>query len=239
LSQNEVATYEGLKGKINWVEENRSIQKDGAESPSYKATITYAFNNPKLVKINYTNGRSKGYECQYNDHGISSLYEIDNSGSTLYGTGFSYDDEGRLIKIRKRNNKTYTTTRVQLFAYQDSLLVEDKTWASNYRDTAVTAYTYHPQGQLISKKRDHSSTTYTYNSNGLVSREVTSGGILNLDMSYSYDAQGSLIKTISSGGTYHLSYEYDAQGNWIKKTSWDTSAPNRKEIITRVIHYSE
>lgn len=152
FAQNQVATYEGLKGKINWVEENRSIQKDGAESPSYKATITYAFNNPKLVKVNYTNGKSKGYERQYNDHGISSLYEIDNSGSTLYGTGFFYDEKGQLIKVRKRDNKTYNTVRVELFTYTNSLLSEMKTWASNYRDTAVTAYNYNNQGQLISKK---------------------------------------------------------------------------------------
>jgi hypothetical protein len=121
-----------------------------------------------------------------NDEGNSASKRIvkivEEDGGSIYERTFSYDSQGRVIKVVEIENGNSTSTSETNYQYGEQLIiskmVENGKYSSGQNYTRLETHTYTVSNQLIVKdvevQGDNShttttTTTYSYDSNGYLS----------------------------------------------------------------------
>ncbi|MDQ7787816.1 MAG: MopE-related protein [Thermodesulfovibrionales bacterium] len=165
--------------------------------------------------------------------GTSENYTFDSKGNILTATnknisyGFTYDGNGRMIKVTDSNGKVIE---------YDYDLTGNKTLLI-YPDDSIVNYTYDNANRLSAIINGGGrSTTYSYDSAGRKVRVALPNGTYT---TYTYDSSGRLINLTHNTSTNSVinsfNYTHDNVGNRLTKTEIDTKYAYGYDKIYRLL----
>ena len=198
-----------LEKKALWliVEENYA---DIANNGLWSVHLYYSYDEEgRLTEISGDHAGQRYRHYSYNEKGQMTEEVEGSTGGFWRGSRYSYDAEGRVIRIDN-------------YLLKDAADWRDATWEENGYQTkryegdelAETAY-------YSAKSALYYSYTYEYNEAGLLVKEVEwSDGKADRAVIYEYDEENRLIKeTSSSGRIITITYEYDPEGRLVTETN--------------------
>ena len=156
-------------------------------------TTTYYYDlTGRLMKYVESGSRSRTVTYTYDSkNNLTSVYDS-NRGTTSY----AYDEDNRIISVTE----------------SDSI----KTYAYDAFGRLQTSYISHDGDSVLTQSYGYKTLSATTTSTQLSSYQVT-GYSYNVNLSYTYDANGNI--TSVSDGTYTVSYAYDSQNQLIRENN--------------------
>jgi hypothetical protein len=217
-------TYD-LKGNLTSYEDFYMYGK-----ASYgKDTYTYDLTGKLIEKVHEINGSISKTTYSYNSSG-----QLLKETCGLQIKEHIYNQEGRLIKIRRSYGKGVIDSR-QVFSYDDKGNLLDRiSYDTNGISEEKETKTYDANGYLLEEVNAYG--TIIYNTQGQLTMEIW--GKDTSDSSYrkvvyEYDDKGLIVKEeeFDNKGLLKKSaytYEFDSIGNWTKEITTEWSADGKQ-----------
>lgn len=248
--QNKIAKA-GISREIEYIDTPGFDVKDG-NLPSYFSTFVYDQNG----KITFaaqklqTDENASEYEFKYNEQG--NIHEItmnwtDNFGNaTKVMYSFTYD-EGKLSYVALFNGLESSggATLQWLYNYGTSGKPEEivvKYFGSEESGlfTETGKYLFNEQGRIAAFKTDDSKVTYAYDKNGNLTETVNEVGEINIRTANTYDGNGNLIKSSTTGDAAETFDTYTLNANGFpEKKSTLIKMPGVPDETVNYLYYYE
>lgn len=237
---------------------------DYKESQTHLANFYYM---PTWVKFNLINVSGE-IDVIYGDNSLPNV-EISYREDVNRYCLFEYDANGN---VTKQSVTVDGETSTMVYVYNDIGLYASATHTLADGTKSVTDYTYDDKGLRITETKSNDNVieyvcTYTYNENDdLIKQEYNvQGEIHTLNISYTYDENGIIIKEIRDydndkkesidyeynekgwttkmiftsrkGATTTYDYTYDANGNVLKELSTDSNGTTQSVELDYALIY--
>jgi YD repeat-containing protein len=193
-----------------------------------------------LAKVSFGQEISKSDIVKFK---IKSITTIDADGKSKY-TEF-YNNKGDFIKQGSPDDNKQLQINRELL-YNDSLLIEERTYASKGDINGITKYYYNDKNQILKKKSISSGEidatwAYEYDNNGnRVTEKQTSSTMGKSLANYKYDNNNLLVQEDKTNNTIgkeeRVNYKYNEKRQVIEKK---TKSYYFNTTVTLTYYYNE
>ena len=227
-------TYSYVNNKITSITDASSRSVSISYTGDYVSTITYedqittfTYTGDQLTETKTPNGRT--YKYGYENGQLRFVYDPKHTDAKPSVTEYTYDSEGKLIKVTDVLKKETTIS-----------------YDTDARQTTVTnpkgskdIYGYNEDGNPSKTVEDADNlkltTTYEYDNNNLVKKtDPNDQGDDQPSEAYTYDKNGNVLSETDALGTEK--YEYNSNNDVTKVTSQegaaDSNSPEDKKVTT-------
>ena len=187
---------------------------------------------------------SESASFAYNDRDLLTRLTTTSIFGHTDTTEYAYDERGNLSKMDGpaypdygENKCTYANT------YDEKGRLTQRVETVSGENTATTLYTYDGQGNLTEEHATYHLSdltyvrTYVYDTAGRLTRYAHSlPGISEVDVVYTYDEKGNLIKETKTT-KYGVLYTYDEKNDLVKETFTDGEGYTETTTVTYKLVY--
>jgi len=206
-------TYSYVNGKITSISDASGRSVSLSYTGEYISKITYedqiisfAYNNNELTEVKTANGRT--YKYGYENGKLKFVYDPLHTESFPSFTEYTYDEDGKLIKVtdalKKVTNITYDTDNRQATV----------TGPKGNKDVYIYNEDGNPKTYISDSNNLKLTTTYEYDNNNLVEMTAPKDQGVDSSETYTYDKNGNILEEKNAFGTDK--YEYNNNNDVVK-----------------------